>query len=100
MHMTISELAEKVRPLAESYNIPKISVFGSFARGEACEDSDIDLIVEHQNNPKLSGWYFFGLEQELTQALNKKVDLITYKHLERSWLKPYVIKDEVVIYEQ
>ena len=40
---TIDEIAGKVRPIAEAYCIDKIYLFGSYARGEANKDSNIDL---------------------------------------------------------
>lgn len=42
----IEEIAERVRPIAERYGVGKIYLFGSYARGEATEESDIDLLVD------------------------------------------------------
>lgn len=43
---TTAEIADKVRPIAKAYGIDKIYLFGSYARGEATEESDIDFYVE------------------------------------------------------
>ena len=43
---TTNEIADKVRPIAEAYGIDKVYLFGSYARGEATENSDIDFYVE------------------------------------------------------
>ena len=40
---TLEEIAERIAPVARKYNIPKVYVFGSYARGEADPDSDVDL---------------------------------------------------------
>ena len=43
---TTNEIAERVRPIAKAYGIDKVFLFGSYARGEATEDSDVDFYVE------------------------------------------------------
>ena len=45
MVMTMSEIKERVKPIAERYEIPVLYVFGSYARNEAKESSDIDFLV-------------------------------------------------------
>ena len=81
----MDELTEKIRPIAESYNIDKVYLFGSYARGEAIEESDIDLIV---NAEKLKGLKFFGFYEDLKEAFQKKVDLITEEQINRSRNNP------------
>ncbi len=46
MCYTIKEIQNKTAPIAESYGIKKMSLFGSYARGEATDDSDIDLFID------------------------------------------------------
>ena len=46
MCYTIDELKEKTIPIAEHYGIRSMSIFGSYARGEADENSDVDLLVD------------------------------------------------------
>lgn len=70
----IEEIAERVRPIAERYGVGKIYLFGSYARGEATEESDIDLLVDAEN---VCGLEFFGLWDDLENALEKKLDLVT-----------------------
>lgn len=81
----MEELTERIRPIAESYNIDKVYLFGSYARGEAIEESDIDLIV---NAEKLKGLKFFGFYEDLKEAFQKKVDLITEEQINRSRNNP------------
>lgn len=81
----MEEITEKIRPIAESYNIDKVYLFGSYARGEAAEESDIDLIVDSE---KLRGLKFFGFYEDLKEAFQKNVDLITEEQINRSRSDP------------
>lgn len=76
LHDVISEaLAERVRALGEAHGIRNIRVFGSFARGEACPESDLDLLVEYV--PGQSGFAFVRFCREVEQLLGRKVDVAT-----------------------
>lgn len=74
----IEEIAEIVRPIAESCGASKIYLFGSYARGEATENSDIDLLVDNGN---ARGLRFFGFCGDLERALKTSVDVITVNSL-------------------
>ena len=95
--MTIEEIRERVIPIAMAYGVPKIALFGSAARGEFNENSDIDLIIE---KGELCGFAFGGFCNDLEKELDGKVDVVTYRQLETSFLSKYALKDEVVIYER
>ena len=56
-------------------DVSKVSVFGSMARGEATDKSDIDLLVEFSKRKSLLT--FVALERQLSTALDRKVDLLT-----------------------
>ncbi len=45
---TVEEIQKKVRPIAEKYGIDTVWLFGSYARGEANENSDVDLLVNYK----------------------------------------------------
>ena len=75
----IEEIAERVCPIAERYGISKVYVFGSYARGEATEDSDVDLLVDAENIKSL--FTLNGLCNDIENALQKKLDLITTRGL-------------------
>lgn len=79
-------ILEKLSP----YKPKKISVFGSYARGENREGSDLDLLVEFPNTINLLD--LVGLEQELSEILGIKVDLVTEGSLS-PYVRPYVEKD-------
>lgn len=77
----IEEIAEKVRPIAERYGLAKVYLFGSYARGEATEESDIDLLVDAEN---VHGLKFFGLYEDLREAFDKEIDLVTMGQIEEN----------------
>ncbi|MBI5154211.1 nucleotidyltransferase family protein [Candidatus Poribacteria bacterium] len=65
------------------YPIARLSLFGSYARGEQTDASDVDLIVEFDG--KLSLFQFIALEQEMAGQLGVRVDLV-----EREAMKPRI----------
>ena len=80
------------RPVKKAY------VFGSYSRDEADENSDIDILVE-LDHTKPIGMKFFSYKDELEQILQKKVDLVSDEGLSK-YVKPFVDKDKVLIYER
>lgn len=96
----MEELRSQVVFLLKPY-ARKISVFGSFARGESTQASDIDLLVElkpSSQRPAL-GLKWFRLESELGRLMGKKIELISEKDLNPR-LKPFIEKDIVLLYEE
>jgi hypothetical protein len=73
--------------LAENYFVSKIGVFGSYARNEQTEESDIDILVEFS---RPVGFEFIDLKYYLESLFNKPVDLVTVNAL-----KP-IMKDEIL----
>ncbi|MCK4311908.1 MAG: nucleotidyltransferase family protein [Candidatus Cloacimonetes bacterium] len=67
--------------LSDKYNITQIGCFGSFARGEENENSDIDLLVKFSEP---IGWEFIELKEFLEKILKRSVDLVTEPALKPS----------------
>ncbi|MDE6731787.1 MAG: nucleotidyltransferase domain-containing protein [Oscillospiraceae bacterium] len=101
----IEEIAERVRPVAEQYKLSKVYLFGSYARGEATEESDVDLLVGAEN---VHGFAFGGLYNDLQEALGKELDLITlrglYSEYRTDWLsvrlRNAIERDRRLIYDE
>ncbi len=70
---TIETIINLVKPIAEKYHVDQIYLFGSYARGEAGVDSDLDFLVYGGDDFKLT--MIFALAEELREVLNKKVDV-------------------------
>lgn len=72
--LTIKEIKEKIMPILYKHKIFEIYLFGSYSRGEANKNSDVDIYCEPGD--VLTLYNQIDLEEELETALGKKVDLI------------------------
>jgi hypothetical protein len=90
-------IIDQVKPILSKHGVNKAALFGSVARGDFNEGSDVDLLVEL--GEEMSLFDFIGLKQELEDQLQTKVDLVQYKTIKPS-LKKYILKDERVFYQK
>jgi predicted nucleotidyltransferase len=85
-------LRENKKYFYEKYGIKSIKLFGSVARGEDNENSDIDLLVEFDYTKPMNFDRFFGIIEELEHRFKRKVDLaenlkkIVYKEANKDFL--------------
>lgn len=75
------------------YGIKNAGVFGSYARGEQNENSDVDILIEP---PKDIGLGFVTISLELEDKLKRKVDLLTYRSI-NTLLRKNILAEEVKI---
>ncbi|MEK7121170.1 MAG: nucleotidyltransferase family protein [Patescibacteria group bacterium] len=83
-------------PILKKYGVERASLFGSAARGEDGSESDIDILVSIKK--PIGIFEFMGLQFALEEALKKRVDLVSDRAVNQ-YIKPYIEKDLVVIYE-
>ena len=81
----MDKIIDKLVSTLKKHGAKKIEIFGSYARGEQKEASDLDVIVEFEKRKSLLE--LVGIEQELEDALGIKVDLLT-----RASISPYLIE--------
>jgi predicted nucleotidyltransferase len=81
---------DKLADYCKSNHIRKLSVYGSSVRGELRPDSDIDILVEFEQNHTPGLFLIIKMEMELTEMLGRKVDLRTPEDLSKYF------RDEVV----
>ncbi len=78
--------------------VNKIWLFGSYARGEAVDTSDVDILVDIEKDANL-GMSYFSWNDELVELFNKRVDVVS-KGWENKYIQPYIDKDKMVVYEK
>jgi predicted nucleotidyltransferase len=93
--MNQSEIKNIILSQLKEYNPLKIGIFGSFARGDNKKGSDIDILVEFKESPTLLT--LIKLENDLSEILGIKVDLITTGALKNKRIKKSIKKDLIKI---
>lgn len=91
--LIINTLKKSKVALFSKYPLKTMALFGSYARNEATENSDIDILVEFE---KPVGFEFIDLAIELEEMLHQKVDLVSKKGL-KSTILPYIEKDMIYV---
>ena len=79
MVYTLEEIKQNVLPLVRKYNIPAMYLFGSYARGEATEESDLDFLVDTAGTSLTSLLSLGALYCDLEEVFQKSIDLITVR---------------------
>lgn len=73
--MSTQDISKTIADYFATQPVTKAWLFGSFARGEQREDSDVDILVELDQNQRI-GLKFFGMCADLKELLNREVDLV------------------------
>ena len=92
---TIDEIRAKAVPIAKKYGVKKLSLFGSYARGEADAQSDVDFLYDGINH---SGMFaYFGFVYDLETEFGCHVDLVSFNISDKKFLAE-IQRDEVILY--
>lgn len=100
--LTFDFIKNAIKPICKEYGVKRAYIFGSYARGEANKDSDIDLRVIKGKNQKLNSLVKSSLfVSDLEETLGKKVDLITVLPNDKNFgiFRQNVLNDEVLVYD-
>ena len=105
MIYTMEQLRERIAPVAEKYRLPAVYIFGSYARGEATDGSDVDILVD-KTGTQLRGLFAMGgLFNDLSEAVGKPIDLLTTGGLDEQrtkertpWMAENIYGERVKIY--
>lgn len=95
MRYSVEEIKAIVAELAAQYGADRVYLFGSYARGDANADSDIDLRIDKGS---IRGLQMGGLAADLEDAFGLSVDLVPTGSLDRTFLHS-ISDDEVLLYE-
>jgi len=91
--LTIKQIKERMLPVLKKHNINEVYLFGSYARGEAKNSSDIDIYCESGDVKTL--YNVAELEEELVKALGKEVDIVFFDTKIDNFFKEQLEKDKI-----
>lgn len=95
--LTLDEIRKQSGEVFDNYPVDYAYLFGSYAKGTAKEDSDVDILI----STELTGLDYFGLVEELNKSLQKRVDLVALQQLGDNFdLINEVLREGVKIYEK
>lgn len=107
MVYSLDEIKSRIAPVASKYQLRAVYIFGSYARGEATEKSDVDILIDRTGSSIRSLFDMGGLYNDLCDSIGKEVDLVTTYALTQDgnrdrtpWFTESVMKERVPIYEQ
>lgn len=86
---------QKLQDFCRKNDIEFMGLFGSFARGEARDDSDIDILIDFENKKSLME--IGGIQYDLQEELGRPVDFVSRKNLKPEF-KKYILRDLKVLY--
>ena len=107
MIYSVDEIKKIVLPVAEKYNLKAVYLFGSYARGTATEESDIDLLIDTEGSGIKSLFQLGAVYCDFEEAFGKEIDLITVSSIEQEMQMPSeayfrnnVIEERVELYAE
>ncbi len=89
---SIETIKEKIVPVLKRHNVLKAAFFGSLVRGELKINSDVDILIDMDNNKSL--FDFIQLKIELEEEINRRVDLVEYSNI-YPMLRESIMKEQV-----
>ena len=95
MPYTIEELQRLISPIARRHGVKSVAVFGSYSRGAATENSDVDLLIEKGSIRSL--FQLSGFRLDVEDALHLPVDLVTTESSDTAFVE-MISKDKVQLY--
>lgn len=97
--VTRNTIIPKIREYFKNQPIIRAWIFGSFSRGDETETSDIDILVDFDNNAHVGLFKYAGIYGDLKELLGREVDLV-----KNGTLKPFAVdtvnRDKILIYER
>ncbi len=91
---SLEKLKRIILPILKNRGVKRASIFGSYVRGQADPESDIDILVELDDDVDL--FDFIGLKQEIEDTIEKKVDLVEFSTIKPAF-KERILKEQVAI---
>ncbi|MBQ7221140.1 MAG: nucleotidyltransferase domain-containing protein [Synergistaceae bacterium] len=96
MMFKVRDIEQKIIPVAKFYGVGSVSLFGSYARGEADDASDVDILIDRG---RLCGLIdYFSFVNDLEDALGCHVDVVTSGIEDKDFLDA-ITKERITLYE-
>ena len=92
-------ISNKLKAFFPAYPIEKAWLFGSYARGEETNNSDVDILVKFDENAKISLFDYVRIMNKIEKLLHKKIDLISEGGI-MTFAKESIDNDKILIYER
>ena len=92
-----AEMIKTIQDYFKTQPVLKAWVFGSYARGEETEDSDVDILVDLDYSQPI-GLEFVQMQLDLQSLLRKSIDLVSSRGVSK-YIKPYIDTDKKLLYE-
>lgn len=89
----MKQISDQIVPILIKYGVKRAALFGSYARGDYDEKSDVDVLFEP---PQGMGMGVVSLHRDLEDSLKKKVDLVSYNGISK-YLKKYILEGQISI---
>ena len=92
--MSSDLIVSQIKPVLLKYGVTRSDIFGSFARGDYNDKSDVDLLVDV---PRGTSLFDLGyLQEDLEKALNREVDLVSYNFINKH-VKKYIFENTLKV---
>jgi predicted nucleotidyltransferase len=92
--MATDKIISKIKPILLKYGVTKSDLFGSYARGDFNDQSDVDVLVDVPDGTSLFDIIY--LKNDLEKTLGRKVDVVTYDSINKH-VRPYIFQSIVSI---
>lgn len=93
---------EQIQKIIKDYftekPVKRVWLFGSYARGEANEESDVDVLVDIEDNKKV-GLRYLAWHEEIENIVKKKVQVVSNAAVSK-YIRPFIDADKVLVYEK
>ncbi len=101
MELTTSQI-NQIKTFFTDKPVKKVYLFGSYARGEADENSDVDLLIDWDYSKHI-GWEYAVWWEEIIEIMNKKVGFWSVKYTPNNYTPKYILEsietDKILIFE-
>jgi len=94
--MSKEEIKHIIIEILKNNNVKKASIFGSFLTNNFSDDSDVDILVEFNDEDK-SLLDLIGIKQELENKLNKNIDLLTFDSINPK-IRDFILSEQEALY--